>query len=74
MATSAAGRDNGALDLVLAHLIDDVFAAKPWFDFGISNEMDGQVLNEGLIDFKEGFGARAVSHDFYRLDLAGYKT
>ncbi len=72
MATTAAGRSNGALDLVLAHLIDDVFAAKPWFDFGISNEMDGRVLNEGLISFKEGFGARAVVHDFYRLDLAGY--
>ncbi len=70
MATTAAGRANGALDLVLGQLLDEVFSAKPWFDFGVSNEDQGQVLNQGLIDFKEGFGARAVSHDFYRLDLA----
>jgi hypothetical protein len=72
MATTEEGRRSGALDLVLAHLIDEVFATKPWFDFGISNEDDGRVLNEGLIDFKEGFGGRAVVHDFYRLDLAEY--
>jgi hypothetical protein len=72
MTTSAEGRRSGALDLVLAYLIDEVFATKPWFDFGISNEDDGRVLNNGLIGFKEGFGARAMVHDFYRLDLAGY--
>jgi hypothetical protein len=72
MATTAEGRRSGALDLVLAYLIDEVLATKPWFDFGISNEDDGRTLNKGLIGFKEGFGARAVVHDFYRLDLAGY--
>ncbi|MDA1100677.1 MAG: GNAT family N-acetyltransferase [Proteobacteria bacterium] len=71
MATSAAGRGNGALDLVLSHLLDHVYAAKQWFDFGISNEAEGRVLNEGLIEFKEGFGARAIVHDSYRFDLAG---
>jgi len=71
MATSAAGRGNGALDLVLSHLLDQVFVTKRWFDFGISNEAEGRTLNEGLIEFKEGFGGRAVVHDFYQLDLAG---
>ena len=71
MAASGAGRGNGALDLVLSHLLDQVFTTKQWFDFGISNEAEGRVLNEGLIDFKEGFGARAVVHDIYRFDLAG---
>ncbi len=70
MATTEVGREIGALDLILGQLVDEIFAAKPWFDFGISNEDEGRVLNEGLIAFKEGFGARAVSHDFYRLDLA----
>ncbi len=70
MATTAAGRESGALDLILGQLLDEIFATKPWFDFGISNEDEGRVLNEGLIAFKEGFGARAASHDFYRLDLA----
>ena len=30
------------------------------------------IDNEGLIDFKEGFGARAVVHDHYTIDLAGW--
>ena len=42
---------------------------KPFFDLGISNEQEGKVLNLGLIQQKEGFGARAVVHDFYSLDL-----
>jgi hypothetical protein len=71
MATTAEGRKNGALDLVLSNLLDHVFNSKRWFDFGISNEDGGRVLNEGLIDFKEGFGARALVHDCYRLDLSG---
>ncbi len=71
MAASGTGRGNGALDLVLSHLLDQVFTTKQWFDFGISNEAEGRKLNEGLIDFKEGFGARAVVHDIYRFDLAG---
>ena len=40
-------------------LIEDVFSAKRWFDFGISTEDDGRILNQGLIEQKEGFGARA---------------
>jgi len=70
MATTEYGRDCGALDLCLAHLIGDVFADKPWIDLGISNEMEGRFLNEGLIGFKEGFGARALVHDFYSLEIS----
>ena len=31
------------------------------------------ILNKGLIDQKEGFGARAVAHDQYTLALAGWR-
>ena len=55
-------------DAVVDHLLTDVYPAK-WFDFGISNERDG-TLNAGLMRNKEGFGARAVVHDRYVLDLA----
>lgn len=70
MATTDFGRSHGALDLCLAHLIENVFASKPWIDLGISNEEDGRILNEGLISFKEGFGARTFVHDFYHLEIA----
>ncbi|MBQ7516468.1 MAG: GNAT family N-acetyltransferase [Schwartzia sp.] len=70
MANSDEGRAAGALDRVIDHLITEVYADRQYFDFGISTERDGQYLNEGLITQKEGFGARAVVHDFYRLKLA----
>lgn len=69
IAATSEGRECGAQDLLFAHLIDEVFATQRWFDFGISNEQDGHILNTGLIGYKEGFGARTVVHDFYELDL-----
>lgn len=69
IAASAAGREVGALDLVFAELITKIFAAKTWFSFGISTEAGGTVLNQGLVEYKEGFGARAFVHDFYELNL-----
>jgi hypothetical protein len=69
IASSERGRDLGALDALFLHLLEETYAAKAFFDFGSSNEQDGRVLNRGLIEQKEGFGARAVVHDFYRLEL-----
>ena len=69
LANSDEGRKNGALDCLLDWLITDVYKDKTWFDFGISCEQEGHYLNEGLAAQKEGFGARAVVHDFYRIEL-----
>jgi len=69
LASSDAGREVGALDFVLAYLIENVFANRNYFSFGISTEQNGQYLNEGLIFQKEGFGGRGVVHDFYELEL-----
>ena len=64
------GRELGALDYCVNHLISDVFTDRQWFDFGISTEAGGHVLNSGLISQKEGFGARSVVHEFYEVSLA----
>lgn len=69
LANSDVGRTVGALDCVIDHLIQEVYADRTYFDFGISNEDNGRYLNEGLIAQKEGFGGRAVVHDFYRMIL-----
>lgn len=69
LASSNEGRELGALDFVLARLLDSVYASRRYFSFGISTEQDGRYLNKGLIFQKEGFGGRAVAHDFYELDL-----
>ena len=69
LANSDEGRKFGALDFVIDKLINEVYKDKKYFDFGISNENDGKYLNKGLIEWKEGFGARAVAHDFYELRI-----
>ncbi len=69
IASGEEGRGKGALDLVFDFLINDYYRDKLYFDFGISNEMEGRRLNTGLIEHKEGFGARAVAHDFYELEI-----
>jgi hypothetical protein len=69
ISASESGKQLHALDLLFSTLIEETFADKPFFDFGISNEEGGRVLNEGLVAQKEGFGARSVVHDYYELRI-----
>jgi hypothetical protein len=69
-AANELGRETGSLDLLFLNLIGEAYRDRKAFDFGISNEDQGRVLNSGLIEQKEGFGARAVVHDFYDWRLA----
>lgn len=57
------GLQKNALDGLFAFLIDYYASTnKKFFNFGISTENAGQYLNENLIQFKEGFGARSIVH------------
>ncbi|MCX6355553.1 MAG: GNAT family N-acetyltransferase [Candidatus Aureabacteria bacterium] len=67
------GKKMGAIDLIFDHLLGDCYRNMPFFDFGISNEKNGLYLNRGLIDQKEGFGARAVAHDHYELAVSRWE-
>jgi len=69
-ANSEVGRSCGALDLLFFYLLTEVYRDKKYFDFGVSTESDGRYLNTGLVEFKEGFGGRTVTHDFYEINLA----
>lgn len=69
MAANDAGRTVGALDAVIAHAAAAAAAAGKWFDFGISTEQGGRVLNGGLAAYKESFGGRSVVHEIYDLAL-----
>ncbi|WP_297680817.1 GNAT family N-acetyltransferase, partial [Helicobacter sp.] len=70
LAVNDKGREIGALDLLLKTLIDTYAESKTYFDFGISTENNGTLLNAGLISQKESFGGRTITHQFYEL-LAG---
>lgn len=65
--TDPDGRQHGALDIVFDYLINNTFRNKKYFDFGISTEDDGRILNGGLIFQKEGLGGRATVCDTYEL-------
>lgn len=69
-AASEAGKQLGALDLTLDHLLDSYAGRVRFFDFGACTERDGGYLNTGLVEYKESFGARTVVHDMYEWDLA----
>ena len=69
MAADESAREIGGLDLLIKTLMDGFPETKTYFDFGISSEDNGQILNEGLISQKEGFGGRTVVYQTWRLDV-----
>jgi hypothetical protein len=70
IAANDEGKETGALDVVIDHLIASEFADKKYFDFGISTTDGGRVLDMGLIGNKESFGGRATIYDFYELTVS----
>lgn len=69
MASSSNGRKIGALDFLIGKLMEKYAEKKRYFDFGISTEDSGHVLNEGLCAQKENFGGRTVVYDQYRIKI-----
>ena len=69
LACNNKGREERALDYLIDFLINKSMNSAKIFDFGISNENEGKYLNAGLISQKESFGARAIVHDFYSIDV-----
>jgi hypothetical protein len=65
-------KEFAGLDVIFDHLIHTVFKNKRYFSFGISNENQGQQINQGLLKWKESFGARAIVHDFYSIRTENY--
>jgi CelD/BcsL family acetyltransferase involved in cellulose biosynthesis len=72
IASSELGYELSALDAVFDHCIRRAAEqGSRYFDFGISTESQGFVLNESLYRFKSEFGGSGVVHEFYELSLAG---
>lgn len=63
----------GTLDFLFEFLINDRFKDKKFFDFGTSNENGGKNVNEGLLYWKECFGARSIVQQFYEVKTSNYK-
>ena len=70
LATNDEGRKSGALDLLLPQLLKKFSEeGMDYFDFGTSNLVSNDDLNETLIFQKEGFGGRAICYDTYEWTL-----
>ncbi len=69
MAADEEAREIGALDLVIATVIEEYKTKKRWMDFGISTEHGRIYLNEGLIAQKEGFGGRTGVYEIWEIGL-----
>lgn len=63
----------GSLDYLYHYLITDVFKDKDYFDFGISNEDQGRKVNQGLLFWKESFGAKTVTQRFYEVETKNHE-
>lgn len=72
-AASEQGKIISAQDILMDYLIDAFSSSKRYFDFGASTEEQGKILNAGLIEYKESYGARTLVHDFYEIDLEKFK-
>jgi hypothetical protein len=73
IAASPKGKELSSLDLVFHELLNSVYKSKPFFDFGTSDEKNGYYLNRGLLEHKEGFGARMMVHDHYQIYLHSWR-
>jgi len=63
----------GSLDFLHVFLVEEVFAYKSFFSFGTSNTDQGQYINKGLQFWKEGFGARSITQNFYSIETINYR-
>jgi hypothetical protein len=61
------GRALGAVDLIIDHLVNNIYLDREFFDFGTSTAQTEIGFNESLMQQKELFGARAVVKDVYEL-------
>ncbi|MGB1269229.1 MAG: GNAT family N-acetyltransferase [Flavobacteriaceae bacterium] len=57
----------GSLDLLYDYIINHYRKDKRYFDFNISSEDNGSVINQGLVFWKEGCGARSFVANTYNV-------
>jgi hypothetical protein len=69
ISASPEGKQQGALDLLFDHLLNEVDFGRPYFDFGTSARENSNEVNLSLIFQKQGFGGRSVCYDWYEYDL-----
>lgn len=62
----------GSLDFLHIYLLENVFQNKLYFDFGTSNVNGGKQINDGLLFWKQGFGANIITQNFYEIEIKNH--
>lgn len=62
----------GSIDYLYHYLIKEVFSEKCYFDFGPSHEENGKKINEGILFWKESFGAKTTVQDWFEMDTNSF--
>lgn len=63
----------GGLDLLFHYLITNTFKNKKYFNFGTSTIPNSTQINKGLFNWKQGFGAIPVTHDYILFDTNNFE-
>lgn len=61
----------GSIDFLYDYLIEK-FNYKNFFDFGPSNENESKNIKEGILFWKESFGARTIVQNFYQIETMNF--
>lgn len=69
---SEQGKATGAQDLLYHSLITEIYNKKKYFSFGTAEGNDVLGMQNGLVEWKEGFGARGYPHYIYSMDLSKF--
>lgn len=67
--TSKKAKQNRAIDFIIGYIHEQFRTEFKWFDFGISTEKNGLILNKNLIKSKEEFGLSGICYDTYELNI-----
>ncbi|GEP50706.1 hypothetical protein FNO01nite_13780 [Flavobacterium noncentrifugens] len=63
-----------SLDYLYDYLISEISKGKNYFDFGPSHEQNGKKINNGILFWKESFGAKITVQDFYEINTSRFST
>lgn len=73
--SSQLGNQICALDLLFEHCLKKAqLQSASYFDFGTSNQNEGQYLKASLYQFKSEFGGGGVVQEFYEIPLVGQEV
>ena len=62
----------GSLDFLYDFLINECFKNNAFFDFGPSHENNGKQINQGILFWKESFGASTISQSHYEIETKNF--